>query len=450
MVRRTAPKQPSRPLRGGRKETQRQRLLAGVIAAANHGGYANVNVSAIIGEAGVSRPTFYEYFAEKDDCFLAAVADIQQRLLAEIQQAVASQPPEHAVSAAIEAIVAFAGSQPAMARFLTNETMAGGPRTLDARDEGIAKIAQIIEHAYEQLDATASIPDLSAAVVIGVVYRLLASRLRRGEPALTGMLEELLEWIRSYGQPVGEHRWRTLTPAATPAPSPFVAKTPLRAPPPLPPGRPRIGEEAVAENHRQRIMFATAQLVQQQGYTATTIAEITKLAGVDGRVFYRLFTDKQDAFSAIHELGFQALMATTAGAFFAAEQWPMRMWEALRALTQWLGNNPAIAHVGFVESYAVGPGAVQRVEDSLIAFTIFLREGYQYEPQHSPPSRLALEAIVTSVFEILYRQVSQSATPEIAGLTGHLIHLSLTPFLGAVETDRFIDEKVSAPRERRK
>ena len=69
-------------------------------------------------------------------------------------------------------------------------------------------------------------------------------------------------------------------------------------------------------------MFATAELVQSKGYTATTIAQITKRAGVDGRVFYRMFADKQEAFSAIHELGFQHLMAATAAAFFTAELGP--------------------------------------------------------------------------------------------------------------------------------
>ena len=95
--------------------------------------------------------------------------------------------------------------------------------------------------------------------------------------------------------------------------SPYLPPTTLRAPPPLGPGRPRLSEEEVAENHRQRIMFATSQIVQERGYTAATISEITRLAGVDGRAFYRLFADKQEAFGSIHELGFQYLMAATAG-----------------------------------------------------------------------------------------------------------------------------------------
>jgi hypothetical protein len=116
-------------------------------------------------------------------------------------------------------------------------------------------------------------------------------------------------------------------------------------------------------------------------------------------------------------------------------------------LTGWLEVNPAIAHVGFVESYAVGAGAIQRVEDSLIAFTIFLQEGYQHQPLEHPPSQLDLEMIVTNVFEILYRQVRDCQKPRIAATLPTLIHLSLTPFLGAAETGRFIDSMLAAGHE---
>jgi AcrR family transcriptional regulator len=59
----------------GQKHTQRERLLAGMVAAANQHGYAQATVSAVIEHAGISRPTFYEYFADRDACFLAALED---------------------------------------------------------------------------------------------------------------------------------------------------------------------------------------------------------------------------------------------------------------------------------------------------------------------------------------------------------------------------------------
>ncbi len=443
MAPRSASKQPiNTQLQRGRKSTQRERLLAGMIAAANQSGYAGASVSEVIGRAGVSRPTFYDYFADRDECFVAGVTDVQQRLLGEVREAVRSRAPADALEATIEALVGFAIAEPAMARFLTKETLAGETGALDARDRGTAEIAQIVEQAFARVGPEQALPDLPLPIAIGAIQRLLASRLRRRERELSGTLEDLLDWARSYERPVREHRWRTLSPASGIAPSPFLPAMPLRAPAPLPPGRPRISEEAVAENHRLRIMFATSQVVAERGYTAATIAEITKLAGVDARAFYRLFTDKQDAFSATYEHGFQQTMAVVARAYFAGEDWPERMWEALRAATQGLQGNPTAAHVGFVAAYAVGPGAIQRVEDSRLAFTIFLQEGYRHQQTSNHPPPLALEAIVASLFEILYHEARSSATHKPAGLLPHLMHLCLTPYIGAEQSDRFIDRKL--------
>jgi AcrR family transcriptional regulator len=431
-------------LQQGRKATQRERLLAGMLSAANRDGYARASVSAVIAQAGVSRPTLYDYFADKDDCFLAALDDVHDRLLGKIREAVAEQEPRQAMRAAVAALIGFAHSQPAMARFLTNEPMAGGPLALDARDRGIGAIERVIEERYQCLGPATSVPDFSARMLIGGTYRLLAPRVRRGEPGLSDLLEDLLGWIGSYERPVGEHRWRALQPGPRPSRSPFVPATPLRAPEPLPPGRPRISEDEVAENQRLRIMFAAAQLAQEQGYTATTIGDITKLAGVDGRTFHSMFADKQEAFMAVHELGFQEVMSVTAAAFFAGATWPERNWEAGRAFTQFLEQNPMVAHVGFVEAYAVGPGAAQRLEDSHSAFAMLLQEGYQHVSGDARPAGVVLEAIITTIFETVYHQARGRGKPRLSGLLAHLTFLVLSPFIGPVEATAFIDQKLEA------
>jgi AcrR family transcriptional regulator len=426
----------------GRKSTQRERLLAGIVATANRDGYAGANVSKIIAEAGVSRPTFYDYFADKDECFLGALRDIHERLLGEIRQGVAEEPPQRALQASLRVLVEFASAEPAQALFLTSQAMAAGPRALDARDEGIAEVEQIIEEACRLLPPTAVIPDVSPRAVIGGVYRLLASRLRRGEPGVGRAVDHLSAWVESYGQPAGEQRWRTLKATPVGSPPPGLPMGPLRAPSPLPPGRPGLSKEQVAANHRQRILYAAAQLAEKKSYNATTIADITSLAGVDGRAFYAAFADKQDAFMAVHERGVQEVMSAAARAFFTGASWPERFWEGARAFTAILQANPTMAHVGFVEAYAVGAGAVQRVEDSHITFTIFLQEGYQQKPRRTPPSRLGLEAIITSMFEIVYREVRGRKDPQVTGMIGHIAFLALAPFLGAAEANRFIDQKL--------
>jgi AcrR family transcriptional regulator len=68
-----------------RKGSQKERILAGIVAAVNDRGYAAGNVTAVIASAGVSRPTFYEYFTDRDECFLAAVEVVHRQLAAEIR-----------------------------------------------------------------------------------------------------------------------------------------------------------------------------------------------------------------------------------------------------------------------------------------------------------------------------------------------------------------------------
>jgi AcrR family transcriptional regulator len=423
-----------------REITRRERLLQGMIATVNRDGYAGASVSAVIADAGVPRAAFDEHFADRDACFRAAIEDVALQMVALVRARIDARPANEASLAAVEALVAFAGAEPARARFAMSEALAGGEQGRDARDAGIAAIAAMIEQALTSAPQESVAPDIEHRVLIGGVYRLIAPRLRRGEPAISRLADVLEEWLSGYARPLGEHRWRTLRPAPRPEPSPHVPDAPIqRMPNVLPPGEPRISEEEALEHDRLRILYAAARIAERNGYVATTVADITDFAGVEEPVFYRLFADKQDAFLAVHELGYAQLMDLTSKAFFSGATWPLRSWEAGRALTQVLEDNPLVAHVGFVEAYAVGPAAIQRVEDSHIAFTFFLHEGLVYRPQEHPPSGLAMEAIVTCIFEIIYLQSRDHGTPEVAAMLPHIAHLWLTPFLGSRESGEFID-----------
>jgi AcrR family transcriptional regulator len=430
-----------------RKSTQRERLLNGLVEVANRHGYAGASISAIIAEAGVSRPTYYDYFSGRDDCFTATIWDVHDELHGAVGTALATAEPENAIAAAIGAVTMFAVDQPARARFLFGESMSGGKAALDARDEGIAMIAADVARAESSADPLAAVCDLDPRIAIGSVYRLIATRLRRGEAAISNVLGDFLGWIAAYEVPSTERRWQELAPGTVPPRSPYLPDLPpaQQMPKLFPPGRPRIPEADVAENHRARILYAAARLAEEKGYLATTIADITRLARIDGRVFYRLFADKQEAFAAVHELGFQLVMDVTAKAFFAVEGWPLRSWEAGRALTQLLQENRLIAHVGFVEAYAVGPGAVQRIEDSHTAFMFFLQEGLIHSPSSKPPSRVALEATIAAVFEIIYLQARTGGEPQVAAMLAQIVHVWLTPFLGSAESNSFIDAQTESP-----
>ncbi|HEX5851705.1 MAG TPA: TetR/AcrR family transcriptional regulator [Solirubrobacteraceae bacterium] len=423
----------------GRKDTQRARLLNAAVDVVARDGYARATIASVIAQAGVSRPTFYDYFSDKDDCLLAATAEVHRRLYAATALALERGAPEHAIRSAIATLVEFARSEPAAARMLINEALAGGPRALDARDEQIAELAQLVRTVQARAPAGRATPDVSVRMMLGAIHRLLATRLRDESQSMEGLADELQRWSESYELPRGQHRWSSLAPAPAAPPSPLVARTPLRPPAPLRGGR--HSKEKTAENHRQRLMFAAAEAARQKGYTAMSIADIVKIAGLDHRAFASVFADKKDAYMAIAEHGFERTMAVTAGAFFSGSSWPERTWEAGRAFTQFLQNNPAITII-FVESYAVGPNASKRFDDLLNAFTLFLQLGYEEARDGRHPSSVALEAIATTNFEMGYHQARGSAGPQITELQPHSIFVLLAPFIGPDAANRFIDEQL--------
>lgn len=426
-----------------RRSTQREHLLGAIIDVTAREGYAGVTIAFLVEAAGVSRRTFYEHFTDKEECFLIALKDAQEQLLAGIRRAVIGEP-QRPLQLAVETLVAFASSAPAMARVLLGESMAGGPAALDARDHAINQIAQLVEMSYDSLDPQTPMPDVSVRLLIGGIWRQLAARLRHSDQAVNELGDELIEWVRSYEQPLARHRWRGLLPA--PLPSPSSPSTTLH-----PAGAHQLehrgaSREDLAAHSRARILAAVACLAEQRGYAATTIADISKQAGLSPRAFYRSFADKQEAFAALHEHHFRAVMGVTAGAFFAQEHWPARIWEAGRAFTRYLEFNPTLARTSFIESYAGDTVRLQRVEELIGAFTLFLQEGYQCSELDAPPTALALDAIATTIFELNYSFTRAGRIHEIGALIPHATFISLAPFLGPEGTNSFIDAQLNVAR----
>ena len=433
-----------------RKRTQRQRLVTGMVEATNRSGYAKASIATVIAHAGVSRPTFYDYFEDRDACFLASILEVDGELREAVQSAVADTAGQAAWEAAVRAMVEYAAGEPARARFLMGEAMAGGPAAIAARDESAEQLATAISAAVERGSPSAPVADLDPRVLVGSVYRMVSIRLRRGglrrEEAVIGALaDELIGWLSAYARPASSRRWATLGPGPEPARSPHVPDVPLQRTPSAPAsGRPRAGAEEVTEQQRLRILYATARLAETKGFAATTVTDIRKLARVHSSVFYRLFADKQEAFAAVHELGFQQVMDVTAKAFFSVAGWPERSWAGGLAFTQLLQANPVVAYIAFVEAYAVGPGAVQRIEDSHVAFLYFLEEGAAERGPDQAPSRVAMEAIIAGIFEVIYMQARLRQKAQIAAMFPYIAHIWLTPFLGVKQSDAFIARKMKA------
>jgi AcrR family transcriptional regulator len=157
---------------------QRERMIVAMFHAASELGYGDTRVQDVIDRAGVTRPAFYEHFANKEDCFLLAFDQGADRLLNDLQRAVgeAGEDWSERLQAAIEELLRFVAHEPHTGRVLIVESRAAGPAALARRAvllEGLVVcIAALLDK--EQPSPRA----LQASVgLVGAIETLLYSRL---------------------------------------------------------------------------------------------------------------------------------------------------------------------------------------------------------------------------------------------------------------------------------
>jgi AcrR family transcriptional regulator len=177
------------------RAVQRERLIASILDAAATLGYRETNVQDVIERAGVSRPTFYEHFTNKDDCFLAAFDAGARRLRAGASSAAADgETWRDRLRLCLEAVLAFAVAEPQTARTLIVEARAASPEATQRRIELLDGFAACLDSSARELltDRPERSP-LTAAGVVGGIEAVLYARLCTGEyEELASLLPSLM------------------------------------------------------------------------------------------------------------------------------------------------------------------------------------------------------------------------------------------------------------------
>jgi AcrR family transcriptional regulator len=177
---------------------QRERLIVAMLNAVADLGYLGTNVQDVIDRAGVSRPTFYEHFSNKEDCFLAAFDTSAARLRKKVRSAAAKGGDSWRtrVRFGLEAVLSFATREPATARAMVVEARAASAAAVQRRVELLDDFARCLdEEARELLPATPKSP-ITAAGIVGGVESLLYSRLCKQEyDRLEALLPALMYFV---------------------------------------------------------------------------------------------------------------------------------------------------------------------------------------------------------------------------------------------------------------
>jgi AcrR family transcriptional regulator len=170
---------------------QRERMLAAMLRATAQLGYREVSVQNVLEHAGVSRPTFYEHFDNKEDCFLAAFDAVADRLRGRVEAAGEELDGWRLrLRASLAELLHFVIEEPDAAMSLIVDARAASPAALAHRDELLDHFASCLDTAVRaEAPADTQPSAIAAAGVIGGIEALLYSRLNRGE---TDELESLL------------------------------------------------------------------------------------------------------------------------------------------------------------------------------------------------------------------------------------------------------------------
>jgi AcrR family transcriptional regulator len=412
-----------------------------MISLSGKQGSQSTSIAQISAQAQVSSATFYQQFANKEDCLLAAYRAAAERLL--VVPAPAASDGEWAVGArrSLHEFALALQRNPDAGRLLFVDTVSGGPLVREARAGAIRAFDSRAEQFVDSTSAEGPVIDVPAAALVGAARSIIARYLRtHGESELPGLVEDGLAWVLSYAVPPGVRRWST-SPGSLLLPRDRAAASAVgsrRSPRRLPRGRHSLPPGRIARSHRTRIVYATAEVTRARGYAQTTVADIVAAAGVSRDVFYEHFSDKQDAFLEAQNHPTLYILERCASAYFAGGTWPERVWSMLEVLLGMIAENPAISHLRLVECYAAGPAAIRRAEEITRSFTIFYEEGYGYRPEARELPRLTTQAIAGASFELIQRHAARGEMELTPALLPRLTYVCIAPFMGAPAAIEFL------------
>jgi AcrR family transcriptional regulator len=176
--------------------SQRARMLLAMANAAAEKGYPHATVADVIAAAGVSRATFYEHFADKEDCFVAAFDAGVEIMLAAMEDTLAGAEgtPVERLDDVLAAYLGLLAAEPAFARVFLVEVYAAGPRAIERRAELQQRFVDSIAGVLETDERFA------CEALVAAISSLVTSRIGSGRPeelaALRAPLVDLVKRAR--------------------------------------------------------------------------------------------------------------------------------------------------------------------------------------------------------------------------------------------------------------
>jgi AcrR family transcriptional regulator len=171
-------------------QNQRERIITALVDTVAERGYNATTVAHITKAAAVSRRTFYEHFADKEACFLAAYEMVADHIRESMQVAAeAFDEWPQKVRAALATMLRFLAGEPELARVSMIEPVAAGGEIAARHRASMHGFVEILKAGRPQHSGERPLPEATEATLVGGIVSLIVREINAGR---TEQLEALL------------------------------------------------------------------------------------------------------------------------------------------------------------------------------------------------------------------------------------------------------------------
>ncbi len=168
---------------------QRERLLRAAALEFAQRGYAGASSESISRRAAMSKATFYEHFANKEECMVALfdlATQVVQGAMATAAQGAPTGDAVQRTKAGTRAFLTSLAQHPEFAQTLLVEIIGAGPRAAQRRDQIIQAFADVLDAENAEAARRGLIRRFAsphdAFAIVGAIVELVSRQLRLGEP----------------------------------------------------------------------------------------------------------------------------------------------------------------------------------------------------------------------------------------------------------------------------
>ncbi|HEX8715238.1 MAG TPA: TetR/AcrR family transcriptional regulator [Solirubrobacteraceae bacterium] len=409
---------------------QRTRMHGAMIEAVALSGYERTSVKQVVGLAGVSRRSFYEQFANKQECFLATFDVIAARGAGRVSAAyrAADGDVQTRLHAAFGELTQAISSHRKSANLVIVEApKVGAPALLRLR-RASATFEQMLAGCLEHTSESGALPGPVIRGIAGGLHAAMSRCLREGSAETAPQLaEEMFRWTLLFQTPAAKRLAERLAERARRA---------------LAQGRkaPSIAAQATLAkrgDERERLLEQALHLAVVEGYRELSAPQIADAADVSIDAFFELFDGKEECFLAALDMLGEQLIELASDPELRSDEWPYAVRRTIRELLRYLADRPIYAQTIAEGAFAAGPEAIERNVALAHGIATRLTEGAP-ERAHSA---LAVQGVAGALSHTVRCHVASGQIQLLSVLSDYLTYIVLTPFIGSEEAAELVIEE---------